>query len=95
MQRFSRDIEYLNSTDTTIMGSRNGQASLAMWCVPPTQPTAVDARRYALQRKNGVEGLEADSVKCFENALYLNSLFQKQGISSMLNEFVWLCGPRP
>jgi hypothetical protein len=31
MQRFSRDVEYLNSADTTIMGSRNGQASLAMW----------------------------------------------------------------
>jgi len=31
MKRFSSQVEYLNSTDTTIMGSRNGQASLAMW----------------------------------------------------------------
>ena len=38
-------IDYLNSVDTTIMGSRNGQASLFMW--------------YSL-RKKGINGIKRD-----------------------------------
>lgn len=72
MERFSSSVEYLNSTDTTIMGSRNGQASLAMW--------------YALQRKRGVEGLRRDAVNCFENARFLHSLFKKEGVATLLNK---------
>jgi histidine decarboxylase len=29
----SNDVEYLNSRDATIMGSRNGHAPIYMWCV--------------------------------------------------------------
>lgn len=70
MQRFARDVEYLNSTDSTIMGSRNGQASLAMW--------------YALQQKNGVEGLIKEAGVCFANAKFLYNLFKEAGVKSML-----------
>jgi hypothetical protein len=28
----SNDVEYLNSRDATIMGSRNGHAPIYMWC---------------------------------------------------------------
>ena len=70
MQRFARDVEYLNSTDSTIMGSRNGQASLAMW--------------YALQQKNGVEGLIKEVGVCFANAKFLYNLFKEAGVKSML-----------
>jgi len=38
-------IDYLNSVDTTIMGSRNGQAALYLW--------------YSL-RKKGVDGIKRD-----------------------------------
>lgn len=72
MKRFSSTVEYLNSNDTTIMGSRNGQASLAMW--------------YALQKKNGMEGLTSDVVRCFENASYLYNRFVQAGFSAMLNK---------
>lgn len=73
MQRFCSTIEYLNSNDTTIMGSRNGQASLAMW--------------HALQKKNGMEGLTKDVVRCFENAVYLHKRMVDAGYSAMLNKY--------
>lgn len=71
-KRWASDVEYLNSTDTTIMGSRNGQAAIAMW--------------VALQRK-GIDGLRADVVQCIDNAKYLKELFDGSGIKSWLNEF--------
>jgi histidine decarboxylase len=45
VERVEQHIAYLNSSDTTIMGSRNGQAALYMW--------------YSL-RKKGVEGIKRD-----------------------------------
>lgn len=71
-QRWASDVEYLNSTDTTIMGSRNGQAAIAMW--------------VALQRK-GIDGLRADVVQCIDNAKYLKELLDSAGIKCWLNEF--------
>eukprot|EP00050_Salpingoeca_kvevrii_P014416 m.35919 g.35919 ORF g.35919 m.35919 type:complete len:419 (+) comp5751_c0_seq1:310-1566(+) len=73
MERFSSTVEYLNSNDTTIMGSRNGQASLAMW--------------YALQRKNGYEGLAADAEVCYKNAKFLYNLFDSNNIACLLNPY--------
>ena len=49
----SSDVEYLNSRDATIMGSRNGQAPIQLW--------------YALTRK-GSRGLQHDVDKCIYNA---------------------------
>jgi histidine decarboxylase len=45
VEKVEQHIEYLNSVDTTIMGSRNGQAALFMW--------------YSL-RKKGVFGIKQD-----------------------------------
>lgn len=45
VQKVEEHIEYLNSVDTTIMGSRNGQAALYMW--------------YSL-RKKGLSGIRND-----------------------------------
>jgi len=64
-------IEYLNSVDTTIMGSRNGQAPLHMW--------------YAL-RKKGVDGLKAEVLHCINTAAYLRDSLQENGIASRLND---------
>mgnify|MGYP003878028407 CR=1 FL=1 len=71
MEKFKRDVEYLNSRDTTIMGSRNGQAPVAMW--------------YALQVK-GVEGMRADVEDCIENAKFLTKLFSDAGVKAHLNK---------
>ena len=53
IEALSSDVEYLNSRDATIMGSRNGHAPLFMW--------------YALTHK-GYEGFRKDVEKCLRNA---------------------------
>ena len=47
VQKVEQHIAYLNSVDTTIMGSRNGQAALYLW--------------YSL-RKKGISGIKRDVV---------------------------------
>lgn len=47
VKKVEQRIDYLNSVDTTIMGSRNGQAALYMW--------------YSL-RKKGLDGIKRDVV---------------------------------
>ena len=47
VKKVERRIDYLNSVDTTIMGSRNGTAPLYLW--------------YSL-RKKGIEGIKRDVV---------------------------------
>lgn len=63
-------IDYLNSVDTTIMGSRNGQAALFMW--------------HSLRRK-GVEGIKADVQLCLATAGYLRDQLQAHGVRARLN----------
>jgi histidine decarboxylase len=47
VKKVEQRIDYLNSVDTTIMGSRNGQAALYLW--------------YSL-RKKGISGIKQDVV---------------------------------
>jgi len=67
----STDVEYLNSRDATIMGSRNGHAPIYLW--------------YTLTRK-GYEGMRRDVEKCMRNAETLKHMLATAGIKSMLNE---------
>ncbi|GAX74634.1 hypothetical protein CEUSTIGMA_g2082.t1 [Chlamydomonas eustigma] len=67
----SSDVEYLNSRDTTITGSRNGQAPIQLW--------------YALSRK-GSKGIQQDVDKCLYNSRVLKDMLQAAGFSAMLNE---------
>ena len=53
MAALSNDVEYLNSRDATIMGSRNGHAPIYMW--------------FTLTRK-GYEGMRKDVERCLRNA---------------------------
>eukprot|EP00941_MAST-03F_sp_MAST-3F-sp1_P004775 g4775.t1 len=64
-------IAYLNSVDTTIMGSRNGQAPLFMW--------------YSLKRK-GMSGIRRDVEHCMQTANYLRDELKKKGITAQLND---------
>jgi len=64
-------IDYLNSVDTTIMGSRNGQAALYLW--------------YSL-RKKGFEGIKADVTHCIETAAYLRDALTEAGMTARLND---------
>ncbi|DBB10043.1 hypothetical protein WJX82_006697 [Trebouxia sp. C0006] len=71
VEALSSDVEYLNSRDATIMGSRNGHAPLYLW--------------YTLTKK-GYEGMRKDVEKCLRNAHLLKSMLEKVGIKTMLNE---------
>lgn len=64
-------IDYLNSVDTTIMGSRNGQAPLFMW--------------YSLKCK-GVDGIKKDVEHCMKTAVYLWRMLKDNGITARLND---------
>lgn len=70
INNLSSDIEYLNSKDATIMGSRNGHAALYLW--------------YAISMK-GVSGLRKDVLLCLKNSNFLKDLLVEAGIDCMLN----------
>mmetsp|Transcript_8570 Transcript_8570/g.12441 ORF Transcript_8570/g.12441 Transcript_8570/m.12441 type:complete len:559 (+) Transcript_8570:55-1731(+) len=71
VKKVEQKIEYLNSVDTTIMGSRNGQAPLYLW--------------YSL-RKKGLEGIKQDVTHCMETAVYLRDKITAAGLSCRLND---------
>lgn len=67
----SSDVEYLNSRDATIMGSRNGHAPIYLW--------------YTLTLK-GYEGIRQDVERCMRNAHILKIMLEQCGIKTMLND---------
>lgn len=67
----SREVEYINSRDATIMGSRNGHAPLYLW--------------LALSRK-GVAGFAADAERCLALARDLRRMLEEAGVRATLNE---------
>ena len=81
VKRLEQHIEYLNSVDTTIMGSRNGQAALYLW--------------YSLRHK-GLEGLQRDVQHCMETARYLRDSLEAMGWACRLNSLSsTVCLERP
>lgn len=71
VKKVEQRIDYLNSVDTTIMGSRNGQAALYLW--------------YSL-RKKGIGGIKRDVVHCIETAQYLRNKLTEAGFTCRLND---------
>jgi len=71
VQNLEQHIDYLNSVDTTIMGSRNGQAALYLW--------------YSL-RKKGIAGIQRDVLHCMDTARYLRDTLMKHGFTCRLND---------
>jgi len=71
VEKVEQRIDYLNSVDTTIMGSRNGHAALHMW--------------HSLRTK-GLEGIKADVASCMDTALYLRDELNRAGITAQLND---------
>ncbi len=64
-------IEYINSKDITIMGSRNGHAPIYFW--------------YTLCKK-GIDLIKLDVKNCLENAQYLFEQLKKNNINTMMND---------
>jgi len=71
IEKVEQHIAYLNSVDTTIMGSRNGQAALYLW--------------YSMMRK-GIDGIKADVEHCMNTARYLRDQLQDAGFVARLND---------
>ncbi len=63
--KVSKDVEYLNSKDATIMGSRNGHAALYLW--------------YAIQKK-GLKGFAEDTTDCVRKAKILKQMLEDAGV---------------
>lgn len=72
LQKVEKNIEYIGSKDTTILGSRNGHTSLFFW--------------YALQ-KRGHEGLAREVDLCLKNSQYLFEQLREINYPCMLNKF--------
>ena len=70
MNKLLKPIEYLNSVDSTITGSRNGLSSLFIWNVIVTK---------------GMDGFKKDVDKTMENAKYLVKELKKRNISAFKN----------
>lgn len=70
ISKVTSDVEYLNSKDATIMGSRNGHAALYLW--------------YTLSTK-GVNGLRREVEQCMKNANLMRNLLAESNIKCMLN----------
>jgi histidine decarboxylase len=72
VERVATAIAYLRSNDTTLMGSRNGHAVLAMW---------------AKFMGHGLSGYAADAWNCVERARALAQTLRRSGAPVLLNPF--------
>ncbi|HAG81973.1 MAG TPA: histidine decarboxylase [Cyanobacteria bacterium UBA12227] len=72
IKKIETNIEYIASKDTTILGSRNGQAPIFLW--------------YAL-RTRGYQGFAQEVKVCLQNAQYLFEQLKSIGCSCLLNPF--------
>lgn len=69
LKKLAQNVEYINSRDATIMGSRNGHAPIMMW--------------YTLVRK-GLSGIDADVHHCIQHAQYLKNKLEAGGVTDVL-----------
>ncbi|GER45124.1 histidine decarboxylase [Striga asiatica] len=67
----SKSIEYIETIDNTLSGSRNGHTPIFIW--------------YTLNTK-GRSGIQGEVDKCLMKARYLRDRLKREGISCMLNE---------
>ncbi|BDI14971.1 histidine decarboxylase [Nostoc cf. commune SO-36] len=72
VEKVETEIEYIGSSDTTILGSRNGHTPLILW--------------YAMQTR-GFDGLAREANTCIDNAQYLFQKLKIREYPCMLNKF--------
>lgn len=71
VKKVETNIEYIGSTDTTIMGSRNGLTPLLLW--------------YAIATRG--QNFSQEVANCLQNAMYLYGRLTQIGYNPLLNEF--------
>ena len=89
IRALSSEIEYLNSRDATIMGSRNGHAAIYMWYTLSTKGYSglrkvTSQNAFRVQTAHMFLSLQ-DVEKCMRNALLLKSMLERARIPVMLN----------
>ncbi|MDZ7965893.1 MAG: histidine decarboxylase [Nostoc sp. DedSLP03] len=72
VEKVETAIEYIGSSDTTILGSRNGHTPLILW--------------YAMKTR-GYDGLAKEANTCIDNAQYLFQQLKIREYPCMLNKF--------
>ena len=80
MEPLFQPVEYLNSVDSTITGSRNGQSSLYIWNVlkdKGVEGLTNDANLVMKNSKYMVDKMKELNISCFKNNLSNTVIFQK------------------
>lgn len=72
IKKITRPIEYIETMDTTIAGSRNAFSPMVLW--------------YAIE-KRGYAGFKKEANRCVKNARYLYSRLKEIGYTPHLNDF--------
>jgi histidine decarboxylase len=72
VERIASAVAYLRSNDTTLMGSRNGHAVLAMW-----------SRLLG----HNIEGYRDDVVECLKRTNWLVNILQSAGVPVLCNPY--------
>ncbi len=81
VERIASNIAYLRSNDTTLMGSRNGHAVLAVW---------------SRVMGHGLEGYASDVESCLARASALADALREAGVPVLCNPFgMTLVFPQP
>ena len=80
MKPLFQPVEYLNSVDSTITGSRNGQSSLYIWNVLVDKGISgltQDANNTMNNAEYLLEQMKKNKISCFKNKLSSTIVFQK------------------
>ena len=81
VSRIARNVEYIGSQDTTVLGSRNAITPVLLW--------------YQL-RRHGLEGFRTQAQRCLETAQYAVDRFAAAGIQAWRHRHsVTVVFPRP
>ncbi len=72
VKKVTRPIEYIETMDTTISGSRNAFSPMMLW--------------YAIEER-GYNGFKKEANTCIANARYLYNRLKEIGYSAYLNDF--------
>jgi histidine decarboxylase len=72
IERIASAVAYLRTEDTTLMGSRNGHAVLALW---------------ARLHEHGIDGYRADTYRCLRRTEQLVTSLRSAGVPALHNQY--------
>ena len=94
MDKVKKPIEYLNSVDSTITGSRNGFTSLFMWnslVEKGLSGLKKDTEHCLRLTKYVISSLKDKNISCFRNALSNTIVFEKPNCNLFIQKWQLAC----